>query len=122
MHIDFLLDRAAVNREAEAMIWNKTPYTYGWLLERIASTGAELAERGISPGDVVALEADFSPYMAAVLLALMERGCIIVPLVSSMAESVKLEYREIAQVEKWIRVEADAWQVTFTSEEPAAHE
>ena len=68
-------------------------------------------EEAVPPGAVVGLEADFSPNAIALLLALIEHACVVVPLTASV-ESKKPEFREIAQVEVTIVVEKDD-QVRF---------
>jgi long-chain acyl-CoA synthetase len=103
MHIDFLLDVFDANAAQEAIIWQDQVFSYTWMLEAVQSWRASLQERLIEPGSVVSLEADFSPHAIALLLALVERGCIIVPLTASV-EAKKPEFRDIAQVEVCIDV------------------
>jgi long-chain acyl-CoA synthetase len=95
MFIDFL---AAVFREhvdKEAMVWRDQSYTYQWLLERIDSWGQRIQ---VEPGTVAILEADFSPNAVALFLALLERGCITVPLTGA-GGAKKPECIETAQGE-----------------------
>jgi long-chain acyl-CoA synthetase len=66
----------------------------------------------------VSLEADFSPTAVAVLLALVDHGCVVVPLTSSV-EMKKPEFRRVAEVEVVATVDAsDA--VSFTATGVAA--
>ncbi|RMF03789.1 MAG: long-chain fatty acid--CoA ligase [Chloroflexi bacterium] len=107
MSIDFLVDVFTENPGAEAVVWQGRVYSYRWLLNRLAHWRAELAQQCIAPGSVVALEADFSPNAIALLLALIERNCIVVPLTPSV-EAKKPEFLEIAQAETVITLdEAD---------------
>lgn len=97
MYIDFLLEAFAVNKDKEAMIWQDQSFCYAWIL---AATHAKLdfLKERLKPNSVVSLEADFSPNSVAVLLALIECGCIIVPLTDTVAHK-KAEFREISEVE-----------------------
>lgn len=122
MFIDFMLERIAQNKEATALVWNKTPFTYGWLLDQIQQETVRLRERNISAGDVVLLEADFSPYSVSVFLSLVDLGCILVPLQNSLVAAKKNEFSEIAQAEKRIRMEGEEWELTSERSEAASHE
>lgn len=104
MYIDFLKDVFGENAGNDAIIWRDEPYTYGWLSERVADWSDRLAREGVASGAVVSLEADFSPNGVALLLALIERGCIAVPLTSSV-EMKKPEFRRIAEVEVIVKVD-----------------
>ena len=86
------------NPEKDAVIWQGRAYGYAWLYEAVSRWDAVLEERGVRPGGVVSLEADFSPNAIGLLLALIQRSCIVVPLTASV-EVKKSEFREIAQVE-----------------------
>src|SRR5256886_10603397 len=86
------------NPEKDAVIWQGRAYGYAWLYEAVSRWDAVLEERGVRPGGVVSLEADFSPTAIGLLLALIQRSCIVVPLTASV-EVKKSEFREIAQVE-----------------------
>jgi long-chain acyl-CoA synthetase len=65
---------------AEAIIWHGQSYNYSWLSDRIAYWVDLLTTKGIGPGQVVLLHGDFSPSAVAVLLGLIEMGCISIPL------------------------------------------
>ena len=102
MIIDFLLEAFAGNKDKEAIIWQEQSFSYAWIL---ASTQVKLEflKERLQPNSVVSLEADFSPNSVAVLLALIECGCIIVPLTDSVAHK-KAEFRAVAEVEFVITV------------------
>ena len=104
MFIDFLLEIFRERRTAEAIIWKDTPYRYDWLLERIAHWQDALVAEKITPGNVVVLETDFSPNAVAVFLALVGRGCILVPL-TTLVEAKKAEFTETAQAELMLRLD-----------------
>lgn len=86
------------------MVWRGEAYDYAWLLDALDRARERLEEEGVEPGSVVSLEADFSPTAVALLLALVERACTVVPLTSSV-EGKKPEFREIAEAEVRARVD-----------------
>jgi len=83
MSVDFLLEIFKERRNAEAIVWQDRVYTYDWLLNRFGYWQKKIAAKGLSPGTVVILEADFSPNAIALFLALTNRRCILVPLIES---------------------------------------
>ena len=93
MHLDFLFKVFAQSLDAEAIIWRNKTFTYGWLLDRTRKWEAYLEDAGVTPGMVVALEADFSPTSVALFLALTEKACIQVPLTKAV-ETKKDEFKE----------------------------
>src|SRR5262245_15988926 len=86
MAIDFLLKVFDRNRDARAIVWRDTAYEFAWLLSRIEQCERVLSAHDVTQGTVVALEADFSPTSVAMFLALIQRGCVVVPLSSSAGE------------------------------------
>lgn len=115
MAVGFLLDRFRAHPDHDAMVWHDRAWTYGWLAESAGAWRDRLVAEGVPDGAVVSLEADFSPNAVALLLALVERGTIVVPLTSSV-EVKKPEFREVAEVETIVRVDAaDQVEVTRTA-------
>src|SRR6266513_285508 len=104
-HVDFLLEVFRANSEKDALVWRDQAISYRWLLDAVLGWREGLLREAIPPGAVVSLEADFSPTSIALLLALVERECIVVPLTSSV-EMKKPEFRTIAQVEATASVSA----------------
>ena len=104
MHIDFLRKRFAESPDTDAVVWRDQRYTYGYLLEAVDSWLARLDEQDVADSSVVSIEADFSPNAIALMLALIERNCIVVPL-SQSVDAQKPEFREIAEVETVIDVD-----------------
>lgn len=78
--MNFLLERFASRPEELAFVGERKPVTYGELLQIVEAQRKWLAETPIRPGEVVAFTADFSPEIYALMLALAERGNILVPL------------------------------------------
>lgn len=105
MHVDFLIERFRKAAGSGAIVWRDAVTDYAWLADEIERLGRLLAERAVPRGVVVSVEADFSPRAVALLLALIEHGAIIVPLTSSV-EDKKPEFRQIAEVECRISIDA----------------
>jgi acyl-CoA synthetase (AMP-forming)/AMP-acid ligase II len=106
MFIDFLEKTFEVNHDRDAIIWRDTVYNYRWLLDRVHYWREALNHRGLSHGTITVLEGDFSPNSVALFLALIDHGCIVVPLTSSVGAE-KNELVEIAQGELLFVIGAD---------------
>jgi long-chain acyl-CoA synthetase len=106
MHVDFLLERFRAAGNAPAIVWRDQVVNYAWLAEETTRMQRLLAERGVPAGAVAGVEADFSPRAVALLLALIERGAIIVPLTTSVEEK-KPEFRAVAEVEYRVALDAN---------------
>jgi long-chain acyl-CoA synthetase len=106
MYTDFLLDTFSKNRSNEAIIWKEKSFDYQWLFDRVHTLKKEVEKEKITNGTVVVLEADFSPTALALLLVLIDLGCIIVPLTSSV-ESQKEEFIKIAEGEILLKLDDD---------------
>ncbi len=106
MYVDFLLERFASHPTHDAIVWRNEIFSYGWMAEAVERWMRFLDEQGVARGAVVSLEADFSPNAVALLLALIERGCIVVPLTPSV-EAKKAEFRSVAEVEGTLAVSED---------------
>src|SRR5262245_19455065 len=106
MFIDHLLDAIRTHPDREAIIWHDRIHHYRWLEEGVGRWTAFLENNAVARGSVVSLEADFSPDSIALLLAFIERACVVVPLTASV-ENHKAELREIAEVETIVRVDGE---------------
>ena len=104
--MDFFLDTFRAHQDREAIIWRDQIFSYAWMLQALQRWKERLAAETIVPGTVVSLEADFSPHAIALLLALVQQRCIVVPLTASV-EAKKSEFRDIAQVEVIVDVGGD---------------
>jgi len=113
MFVDFLIEVFQANAAEPALIWRDDAYTYAWLGDRVRHWSEELARHRIQPGAVTILEGDFSPNAVALFLALCERGCILVPLTSTVAAK-KSEFIQIAQGEVAMAID-ESDEVEFTS-------
>ena len=73
----------AANPEKEAIVWHGESFNYRALEESWRLWKERLESAGLGNRAVVVLEADFSPAAVAALLAVIELGCVVVPLVRS---------------------------------------
>lgn len=105
-YIGFLLERFAANAEQDAIVWKDQRFSYGWMVEAVDRWTRSLEEQGVPRSAVVSLEADFSPNAVALMLALIDWGCILVPITSSV-EAKKPEFRAIAEVESILEITSD---------------
>jgi len=103
--IRFLLDRFSEHSEQDAIVWRDCVITYAGLIQAVEQARAELRAAGLDAGTVVALKADFSPRSIALLLALIDAGCIVVPLLSSALDDSVAEKCRIAGVDALITVD-----------------
>ena len=103
MNIDFLLNVFLANKNKEAIIWQDSVFQFEWLYDRIKYWLKRLEDNNVKSGEVIVLEADFSPNSIALFLALIETNCILIPLTTSVRNK-KDEFIEIAQAERIITI------------------
>ena len=109
MGIHWFLDRMGAWQDVPAIIWRNRSSSYGQLLETVTDCTHQLDAQGIHPGQVVALQGNFSPTACALLLALIERSAVIVPLTSAMAAHHET-FLEITDAQAVITIdETDRW-------------
>ncbi|SDZ37953.1 Acyl-CoA synthetase (AMP-forming)/AMP-acid ligase II [Evansella caseinilytica] len=111
MYINFLIDRFDKNKKDCAVIWNDKEYTYDWLIQCIQHFKSQLQKYKELEKSVVSLEADYSPYSIAMLLSLLDRGCIVVPTHDSLVKAIKEEYNDIAEVEHFVKIKGDNFEI-----------
>jgi long-chain acyl-CoA synthetase len=123
MHIDFLINRFKTKPNDIFMIWNDQSYKYSWLVERFQYWQKEFDSMSILPGMVVGLKGDFSPESTALLLALIDRSCIIAPFVENMKQDRYEKLKEIAELEYEIIMTAHSEiSVTKKTDVKACHD
>ncbi len=108
MAADWLLERLASYGDRPAIVWRDHVYSYTDLVRRIQNSAELLEGQGIQPGDIVTLEGDFSPAACSLLVALVQRNCVIVPLTAS-AKPHRSEWLETAEVQ---------WEITPREDGP----
>ena len=104
MAIDFLLKTFSEHAGSETIFWRDSSYNYQWLLDRIAYCRSIIEQNNIASGTIVILQADFSPNAVALFLALVEAGCVLVPLTSTVGSKLG-EFIEIAEGEVSITID-----------------
>jgi long-chain acyl-CoA synthetase len=101
----------AANPEEEAIVWRGASFNYRWLDENWRLWKQRLESGGLGNQAVVVLEADFSPAAIAALLALVELGCVVVPLLRSTRADRQRIYR-IAEANHRLGIADDeAWDL-----------
>lgn len=119
MFIDFLLEALAENSTRDAIVWNDEVITYGQLRSAVAECRELLASRAVREGAVTSLEMDFSPTAVALMMALIEHRCTVVPLTDSI-RMAKEDLLHIAEVETRVTVDRDGLiRVEPTGREPS---
>jgi acyl-CoA synthetase (AMP-forming)/AMP-acid ligase II len=78
--MEWLLERFATGADRPAFTHEGRQVTYGEVLARVESFGAELRDRGIRPGETVVILGDYSPEVVCLILALARNRNIIIPL------------------------------------------
>ena len=106
MFLDFLIATFQENKQEEAIVWKDRTFSYKWLLERYNYWRDKVKSNGISKGTIVIVEADFSPNSIALLLALLEQGCVFVPITESMIQN-RDEFIGIAEGEFLFKIDKD---------------
>ena len=86
-----------------ALVWCEQEFSYNDLLQRIEGWQKALAERGVKPGQCVALSGGFSPGTATLLTALAANRNIAVPLTT----------RVQAERDRALKIAAVRWVVDF---------
>jgi acyl-coenzyme A synthetase/AMP-(fatty) acid ligase len=97
-HLDWLFDIFDRNPERVFMIHEGRPTSYSWLLKNVQKCSAQMDEHCLAAGNIVALKGDYSPQIVAALLALVDRGAIVVPL-SPAAAAQEADFLDIAEVQ-----------------------
>lgn len=120
MFIDFLLERLHGDRAHPAIVWSGKTFSGGEIAERVDRWRKEIKAQKIAAGSVVGLEGDFSPNSIALLLALVDNACIVVP--QSNVSRAGREHKEtIALLEHAWRIDPQDEVAFETSGRMAEH-
>ena len=106
MYLDFLFDVFNEFKNSDSIIWMDTKHSYKSLIKNIEKSQLLIDSHQIQPGTAVAVIGEFSPNSIALLLALIEKACIIVPLTNTSNRNENKLFN-IAQVEFVFRVSDD---------------
>ncbi len=80
MHADFIIDTFRHNPEKVAVVYKSQEYTYSMLLDEFFKWLQYMHEHDLPNNSVVTLVSDFSPASIGLILALINKSCIIAPL------------------------------------------
>ncbi|MGW5425196.1 class I adenylate-forming enzyme family protein [Streptomyces sp. NPDC003943] len=120
--IQSLTEALRSHGDREAIIFHGQATSYQTLLTAVEQWRARLDEHGVRAGQVVALESAYSPQACAALVALIEAGAIIVPLVT-LPDAKRTEFHEIAEVETVITLDGTEAGLSITATgRSASHE
>lgn len=108
-----LLDRIAADPSRELLAFGEHCYSAQWFVDDISKQKEKLNAVGVTPGTVVALEADFSPAAVATFLAILDSRAICV-LCSNTSPVRYAEIAQIADIQVHFRMEAGG-QVQITA-------
>ena len=111
MFLDFLANEFKNNSQKTAIVWNDQSYSYQTLLELFEKRKTEISQIPDIKGKVVALKSDFSLESVAMLLALVENECIIVPVNLNTKDDAK-KICEISMAK--LLIEIDDNKITYT--------
>lgn len=106
-HLHWLFDIFERDSERDFLIWRDRPFRYSWLLRTVHEYSDQFAKNAIGDGTVVALRGDYSPQAVAALLALVDRGGIVVPL-SPAAATQEEDFMLTAEVQCAISFSEDS--------------
>lgn len=104
MGIEWLIERMKKWREESAIVWQDRPYSYAQILTALDLCQNRLKMESVHPGEVIALDGDYSPNACALLLALIHNKNIIVPI--TVASGVhREEFMTTAEVQAVITID-----------------
>jgi acyl-coenzyme A synthetase/AMP-(fatty) acid ligase len=105
--LEWLFERFQSRPEADAVVWRDQVCRYGELVRRIETARSFLEGAGVAPGEVLLLDADFSPGAIALFLAAIHRRAIVVPVASHVRNLDREKYARIAQASRALSVLED---------------
>jgi long-chain acyl-CoA synthetase len=89
--VDFIIERLNERGAEAAIFWRSGAFTGEWIASQVKADIAWLTDKGVGPGTVVVLLADYSPRSTSLLLALAARNAIFAPLLpATLAKNPEL--------------------------------
>lgn len=111
MDMRWLLESMDLRGAQEAIVFGDQSVTYRELLQSFERWRNRLTDWGIQPGQIVAIEGDYSPEACSALLACIHNDQIIAPL-SLISDSKRRECMEIAEIQHYLRFDGSAYELT----------
>jgi long-chain acyl-CoA synthetase len=109
MHLDWLNDRMSEVVDRTAIVWRGSSTSYGDVMSQQSTWSADLDALGVGGGDVVALIGDYSPGACGAMMALIDRGAIVMPL-TEVTAPLHTEYLSLGQAQHVLRfAHDDSW-------------
>jgi acyl-CoA synthetase (AMP-forming)/AMP-acid ligase II len=113
----WLIERLQSWEDRPALIWSHESWSFTQLCDGCDAWLSRLAQRGIKPGDTLAICGDYSPKLCAMLLAALLNRNIIIPLASATSPRWN-RLMGLAQVQFAVRFDSDdSWHVTSLDRE-----
>ncbi len=98
MRCEWFIELLATYKDAQAMFWRDQSYSFTDLINNGNKWLDTFDKRGINPGTVVSVQGNWSPNSSGLALALIQRGCVYVP-IGAATEKERARFKEIAQVQ-----------------------
>jgi acyl-coenzyme A synthetase/AMP-(fatty) acid ligase len=108
--IDFILERLEQQGASPALFWRGVSYSGGQIVSQVQIDVESLAARGIRQGSVVLLRGDYSFSSVCLLLALIQSGAIIAPVLPAT----------LAGTPRLTGIVDPAFQIDVIGDEPVA--
>jgi acyl-CoA synthetase (AMP-forming)/AMP-acid ligase II len=107
MDISFLINNILTNKDAEAVITDTRIYLFSDIYDEYIKTKQYLQDNGIGTGRIVSLIAEFKAQSIAMIIALIENDCILVPISPS-----------IKTIDSFIRISQSEFVIDLREEKP----
>ena len=106
--VDFLINNFKEFNDADAIIFKGETFSYKDLLTLIKTSTDFLDNYSVPNSSVVMLEASCSARSISMMIALLQRDCIIVP--SLLSNPLKFQMSDIAQVQYIVSINSNDWR------------
>lgn len=101
MYIDFLLEKIKARGDQVALITGGQEYTYSSIVKEYEKAFKILSDANVPENSIVALHGEFTPQNIGFMLAIINKGCIYVPIATAVKD--KNLYLKIAQVQYYVK-------------------
>jgi acyl-coenzyme A synthetase/AMP-(fatty) acid ligase len=105
-----------------ALAWRNRELTYASLHETVGEARSFLVKNGVDSGDVAALHGDFTPASISMLLAMIERRCVVVPVNRTTPPEAVADRLRIGKVQHSIVVDESDVPAIAHLQTQATHE
>ncbi|MDR0822179.1 MAG: long-chain fatty acid--CoA ligase [Endomicrobium sp.] len=116
MNISFILESIQKNKDIPAVITDEKTYLFADIYKEYLNAKQILTDNNIKSGSIVSVIADFNPKSIALIVALIEMDCILVP-ISATIKSID-SYIRISESAFVIDLSGGQIQITKTAKKP----